>query len=466
MVASNGGLLANVCDKLSETYQSSVIGLKLGQERLVVGLGYDDVKEILCNEAFQARPDNFFIRLRTLGTRLGITCTDGAFWNEQRNFVTRHLRHVGYGRQAMHAQIQTELHELLDVLDNRMEQPIWPGSILSFSVINVLWTFVTGSRVPREDDRLHRLLQLLQERSKAFDMSGGMLNQLPWLRFIAPEWSGYNLVRRFNKQLFEFFTPTIEQHEQTFTEDKAGDDLIYAYIKEIREHKDVSDTNFTDVQLTMIILDIFIAGGQTTNTTLDLAFMMMLVRPDVQEKVHEELDNHLEMNTMPHYDDRHKLPYVEAFLLEVNRFFSIAPLNGPRRAITDCTLGGYRVPKNTTVLMGLRNIHMDPEHWGDPEVFRPERFLNEDRQIVNTERVLPFGQGKRRCLGETLARSCLFTFFVGVMNRFCLIKPDDGSEGSDMAPSLTLKPGITLSAKPYNVVFQPRKRAEGNLRKE
>uniref|UniRef100_A0A6E8VMM6 Cytochrome P450 n=1 Tax=Anopheles coluzzii TaxID=1518534 RepID=A0A6E8VMM6_ANOCL len=469
MASQHGGLLANVFDKLSESYQSSVIGLKLGRERVVVGLGYAEVKDILCNEAFQGRPDNFFIRLRTLGTRLGITCTDGSFWNEQRSFVTRHLRQVGYGRQAMHEQIQTELTELLDVLDTRAEQPLWPGSILALSVINVLWTIVTGSRVAREDDRLQRLLELLQERSKVFDMAGGTLNQLPWLRFIAPEWSGYNLVCRFNKQLTKFFYPTIEEHKGDFTEDRAVDDLIYAYIKEIRDREGTSNngSNFTEVQLTMIILDIFIAGGQTTSATLDLALMMMIVHPEVQDKVHREIDSQLEPNAIPHYDDRLKMPYVEAFLLEVQRYFSIAPVNGPRRAVVDCTLGGYRVPKDTTVLMGLRNVHMDPEHWGDPEVFRPERFLDEQRQIVNTERLLPFGQGKRRCLGETLARSCLFTFFVGVMKRFCLVGTDEASEdGTSMAPSLTLKPGITLSAKPYHVVFQPRRNQKGRLQEE
>ncbi|XP_053674512.1 probable cytochrome P450 305a1 [Anopheles nili] len=458
MAAQNGGLLINVCDKLAESYRSSVIGLKLGRERVVVGLGYEDVKEILTNDAFQGRPDNFFIRLRTMGTRLGITCTDGPFWSEQRGFVSRHLRQVGYGRQEMHAQIQTELSELVDVLQSHGSQPLWPGSILAISVINVLWTFVTGARVPREDDRLQRLLQLLRERSTVFDMSGGTLNQLPWLRFIAPEWSGYNLVRRFNAELNKFFTPTIEEHHASYTEEKANDDLIYSYIKEMRERKDTPETNFTDLQLTMIILDIFIAGGQTTSTTLDLAFMMMIFRPDVQHKVHEEIDTQLALEAVPHYDDRLKLPYVEAFLLEIQRFFSIAPLNGPRRTVTDCTLGGYRVPKDTTVLMGLRNVHMDPEHWGDPEVFRPERFLDADRQIVNTERMVPFGMGKRRCLGETLARFCLFTFFVGVMKRFCLVRPE--KDADDMAPSMTLKPGITLSAKPYNVVFQPRKTAE------
>ncbi|XP_049540756.1 probable cytochrome P450 305a1 [Anopheles darlingi] len=461
MVSQNGGQLINVFDKLSETYRSSVIGLKLGRERVVVGLAYEDVKAVLGNEEFQGRPDNFFIRLRTMGTRLGITCTDGAFWSEQRSFVTRHLRQVGYGRQAMHLQIQSELNELLDILGSRSEEPIWPGSLLAVSVINVLWTFVTGARVAREDDRLERLLRLLQDRSKAFDMSGGTLNQLPWLRFVAPEWSGYNLLVRFNKQLSEFFTPTIEEHHRNFSDERATDDLIYAYIKEMRDQSNSepdSSTNFTDLQMTMIILDIFIAGGQTTSSTLDLAFMMMIVRPDVQRLVHAEIDHQLAPDQEPHYEDRGKLPYVEAFLLEVQRFFSIAPVNGPRRALKDCTLGGYRVPKDTTVLMGLRNVHMDPEHWGDPELFRPERFLDADRNIVNTERVMAFGLGKRRCLGENLARSCLFTFFVGVMKRFCLCKPrgNDEDDDDEMAPSMTLKPGITLSPKPYNVVFQPR----------
>ncbi|XP_058066124.1 probable cytochrome P450 305a1 [Anopheles bellator] len=459
MTAQNGGLLINVFNQLSDRYRSSVIGLKLGQERFVVGLAYEDVKEILSSDVFLGRPDNFFLRLRTMGTRLGVTCTDGTFWNEQRSFVTRYLRRAGYGQEAMHVQIQAELAELLSVLGNRSGEPLWPSSILSISVINVLWTFVTGERVPREDDRLVRLLNLLQERSKAFDMAGGTLNQLPWIRFLAPDWSGYNLLRRFNVELNEFFATTITQHHRNFSEEKATDDLIYAYIKEMRDRRDDPEsTSFSNLQLTMVILDMFIAGGQTTSSTLDLAFMMMILRPDVQQLVHEEIDTQLAPEASPHYGDRTKVPYVEAVLLEVQRFFSIVSLDGPRRTLEDCTLGGYRIPKDTTVLMGLRNVHMDPGHWGDPEVFRPERFLDGQRNIVNTERLMPFGLGKRRCLGETLARSCLFTFFVGVMRQFCLCR-DPQAEGDEMAPSMVLKPGITLSPKPYHVVFQPRSTA-------
>uniref|UniRef100_A0A8W7PWE0 Cytochrome P450 n=1 Tax=Anopheles coluzzii TaxID=1518534 RepID=A0A8W7PWE0_ANOCL len=307
MASQHGGLLANVFDKLSESYQSSVIGLKLGRERVVVGLGYDEVKGHSLQRAFQGPP----------------------------------------------------------------------------------WLPIVGNT--------------------------------PYIRKLARQYGGQHKV-------FELLG-------KTYRSDVIG-------LKLGRENMAVA-LNYP----------------ATTSATLDLALMMMIVHPDVQDKVHREIDSQLEPNAIPHYDDRLKLPYVEAFLLEVQRFFSIVPVNGPRRAVADCTLGGYRVPKDTTVLMGLRNVHMDPDHWGDPEVFRPERFLNEQRQIVNTERLLPFGQGKRRCLGETLARSCLFTFFVGVMKRFCLVGTDEASEdGTSMAPSLTLKPGITLSAKPYHVVFQPRKR--------
>uniref|UniRef100_A0A182UIL2 Cytochrome P450 n=1 Tax=Anopheles melas TaxID=34690 RepID=A0A182UIL2_9DIPT len=448
-----------VFELLGKTYRSDVIGLKLGREYVVVALNYPAVNEVHRNDVFTGRPDNFFIRLRTMGTRLGVTCTDGAFWAEHRNFVTRHLRQIGYGRQPMQVQIQNELNELTDVIRERHQQPIWPGSILSISVINVLWTFVTGTRIPREDDRLQRLLRLLQDRSKAFDMSGGVLCQLPWLRFIAPEWSGYNLLRRFNLELNEFFAPTIAAHHANFSEDKANDDLIYGYIKEMRDRKDDPQSTFTDLQLTMIILDIFIAGGQTTSTTLDLALMMMLVRPDIQARVRQEIDTTLRSDELPQQTDRSQLPYTDAFLLEVQRFFHIVPVSGPRRTLADCSLGGYRVPKDTTVLIGLRTVHMDRDYWGDPEVFRPERFLESERDTagkphLHTDRLMFFGIGKRRCLGEVLARACLFTFFVGVMQKFELLKPEGGNR--EMEPSIVLRPGITLSPKPYEVVFRPR----------
>lgn len=250
--------------------------------------------------------------------RLGITCTDGEFWSEQRSFVMKHLRLAGYGRQPMEIQIQNELNELIDVIDEKNGDAFWPGSLIPPSVINVLWTFTAGEKISRTDGRLTRLLNLMQQRSKAFDMSGGWLNSMPFLRFIAPEMTSYNLIKRFNIELCEFFSSIIEAHKVDFTQEKSADDLIFAYINEMKL-REGSPSNFTDLQLTMIILDMFIAGSQTTSITLDLALMMMVIRPDIQAKVQSEIDQVLGEAQLPSLSDKSKLSYIEAVLLEVGR---------------------------------------------------------------------------------------------------------------------------------------------------
>lgn len=274
----------------------------------------------------------------------------------------------------MEIQIQNELNELLDVIDMTNEQPIWPGTFLPPSVINVLWTFTAGERIPRNDERLNRLLNLLNLRSKAFDMSGGVLNQMAWLRHIAPEKTGYNLIKRFNQELYELFMTSINSHKADYNDAKATDDLIYAYIKAMQDNKTKS-VNFTDAQLTMIILDIFIAGSQTTAITLDLALRTMALYPNIQRRIQKELDSYYEEGQTPSVLEKSKFRFIEATIMEVQRFFHITPITGPRRVLKETVLGGYTIPKNTTVLIHLRSVHMDKDHWGDPEVFFNSTFL-------------------------------------------------------------------------------------------
>lgn len=364
--------------------------------------------------------------------------------------MVKNLRNVGYGRERMEKEIQDQLSELVDVIGELKGSPVWPGSILPPSVINILWAFTTGTRISRSDDRLQRLLGLLQKRSKAFDMSGGVLSQMPWMRFIAPEKTGYNLLRRFNQELYELFMDTIKTHQKNYSEENAENDLIYAYIREMKLRENDKDSTFTELQLVMVILDIFIAGSQTTSITIDLALMMIATRKDIHTKMFEEITRVIGREKQPNISYRQRMPYTEAFLLEVQRFFHIVPVSGPRRALRDTTLGKYRIPKNTTILMGLRTVHMDSDYWTDPEVFRPERFLDNAQNICKADHFMPFGQGRRRCLGDMLARACMFTFLVGIIQKFEIVVLEKDQ------PSMTLLPGITLSPKPYKVSFRAR----------
>ncbi len=97
----------------------------------------------------------------------------------------------------------------------------------------------------------------------------------------------------------------------------------------------------------------------------------------------------------PSMKDKVNMPYTEACLLEIQRMADIIPLNAPRFTTEDIQLSGdHFIPKGHTVLFLFHAVHRDPNVWGDPYVFRPERFLDEDGKVFGRDRVMPFSLGK------------------------------------------------------------------------
>ena len=80
-------------------------------------------------------------------------------------------------------------------------------------------------------------------------------------------------------------------------------------------------------------------------------------------------------------------------------------------------VNGQVIPAGTLVTPIMAEI-MKGEYWGDGQVFRPERFLDEAGRVIKDERLIPFSIGKRQCLGETLAKTELFLFFTALVQQF------------------------------------------------
>lgn len=119
----------------------------------------------------------------------------------------------------------------------------------------------------------------------------------------------------------------------------------------------------------------------------------MLHNRRVQDNVRAELDRTIGPNRLPCLDDRNRLPYTEAVICEIQRIANVAPVGIVHRCTADVMLGKYAIPKNTMALVSLYSLHMDADYWGDPHVFRPERFLDDSGQLVKHECFLPFGLG-------------------------------------------------------------------------
>ena len=150
-------------------------------------------------------------------------------------------------------------------------------------------------------------------------------------------------------------------------------------------------------------------------------------------------------------DLRLQLPYTEAVLEEVLRIGNIVPgalLHSNKKSVV---IGGYVLPPGTAINSSMNSFLMDPETFPEPDKFIPERYLDNNGKFSPHPNIIPFGVGKRRCLGESLAKTELFIFFVGLMQKFEI----QLSNKTDVL-STKYRPGITLTPYPFKVRFLTR----------
>jgi len=132
----------------------------------------------------------------------------------------------------------------------------------------------------------------------------------------------------------------------------------------------------------------------------------------------------------------------------------VFPLSLPHRALTDTEVAGYFVKAKSTVIVNLRSAHMDPKEWPEPEVFRPERFIDQSGALFGRERVIPFSLGKRSCLGELLARQELFLLFSTLVQRFHILPPEGQDKiecGENLQATLNPAPPCEARLVPRNM---------------
>nr|XP_054760861.1 vitamin D 25-hydroxylase-like [Lytechinus pictus] len=172
----------------------------------------------------------------------------------------------------------------------------------------------------------------------------------------------------------------------------------------------------------------------------------------ISNQIVAEINSVVGSSATPRYEDRKLMPYTEATLMEVLRYRPIAPGGVPHRATSDLKVKGYDILAGDNLMMNILYIHHIPEIWGDPEVFRPERFLSEDgKAVVKHDAYMPFGAGRRVCLGEQLAKMEMFLFFTNVLQRFRITLPPGVKPNYDYGHRVT-----TLLPKAYEVILEER----------
>ncbi|XP_034722668.1 cytochrome P450 2G1 [Etheostoma cragini] len=435
--------------KLSETY-GPVMTLYLGWQRTVVLVGYDAVKEALVDQAddFTGRGPLPFLVKVTKGYGLGIS--NGERWRQLRRFTLTTLRDFGMGRKGMEEWIQEESKHLRLRIDTFNGKPFDPTFLLSRTVSNVICCLVFGQRFSYEDKKFLHILNIVSEVVNFISSPmGQMYNTFPWLMEHLP--GHHHTVFKKIEEMKDFVRMKIQEHKETL-DPSSPRDFIDSFLIRINQEKDIPTTEFHLDNLVPTVLNLFMAGTETTSSTIRYGLSVLIKYPNIQEKIQREIDSVIGPGCCPSMENRKSLPFTDAVIHEIQRFLDIVPLSLPHYTLQDISFRGYTIPKDTVIIPLLHSVLKDEKEWATPWSFNPQHFLDQNDNFKKNPAFLPFAAGKRACVGESLARMELFIFLVSLLQNFTF----SCTEGPD---SINLIPEYSRFAnvpRRYQIIATPR----------
>jgi cytochrome P450 len=155
-------------------------------------------------------------------------------------------------------------------------------------------------------------------------------------------------------------------------------------------------------QLMDEMFGIVTAGHETSSITLALMFKALAENPEVEARLHAELDTVLNGRT-PTVADLPHLPYLGQVVNETMRRYPAAYL-ATRESIAEDDVLGYKIPAKSMLILNIYGLHHQYDYWQEPLAFNPDRFSAENTPHINKFAFIPFGEGPRKCIGEPLAR--------------------------------------------------------------
>ncbi|CAK9798149.1 Probable cytochrome P450 303a1 [Anthophora quadrimaculata] len=356
-----------------------------------------------------------------------------------------------YGKQLRASDMYVNANEYMEIKKlarSNLGMVIPMHDAFGVTVLNTLWRMMAGKRFNIDDKELTYFQRILTKLLREIDMIGAPFGHFPILRFIAPEMSGYKSFLEIHQQLWKFLKEELDNHKRTFISGSPRD-LMDVYLT-VLNSENYSST-FSESQLLAICMDLFMAGSETTSKALGFCFLYLVLFPNVQKKAHEEIDRVIGRNRPPNLEDRTRMTYMNAIVLESLRMFMGRTLNVPHRALKDTTILNYKIPKDTMLIVNFNRIIMD-DSWGDPEVFRPERFIDESGNLISPNTYFPFSIGRHRCMGENLARSNIFIITTALLQAFTF----SPVPGEKKPSSQDFVDGVTAGPKPFRVMVSLR----------
>ncbi|KAF6133887.1 hypothetical protein GIB67_040651 [Kingdonia uniflora] len=427
-----------------------LISLQLGSQLLVVGSTPAAATEILKTHdrilASRLVPHSTHVKqpeFNKFSVVWASECNDE--WRNLRTLCRNELFSV----KAIESQAtlkENKVRELVKLLRTKEGKVVKIGELVFITLLNTLSTlFFSKDFTSLEDDGFGGGMKETIRRL----MEIGSTPNLDDYYSILSGWDLQGLHKNFMecvKRLFASWDVIIKEKRES----KKGNFMNHGDLLDV-----LLSNGFNNDQINYLLLDLFIAGTDTSTSTIEWLMTELIRNREIMGKISEEIVNEINGDTVRQSEVSH-LSYLNACVKETLRLHCPIPII-PHHATETCDLMGYTIPKGTPVWVNIWAITRDPTSWENPLTFDPNRFLNSDLDFHgNYFEYLPFGSGRRMCPGVPFATKTIPLVIASLIYWF------DWSLPLDMCPTkldMNEKFGITLQKEqPLLLVPKVRKR--------
>ncbi|KAI3460194.1 hypothetical protein Pfo_016857 [Paulownia fortunei] len=330
-------------------------------------------------------------------------CKDQMF-SLQRLDASQGLRREKLTRLRDYVQECCDSCRVLDIADAAFTTSL---NLISASVFSMDFAQFSSDSSQELKGIVHGMMQVVGTPNLA--------DYFPFLKSIDPQGVKRKSASYVGKMI-RIFNDIIDQRLHGASMDsESKNDLLEALLEISRKN----ESELTRNDIIHLLLDLFVAGIDTTAATVEWAMAELIRNPKKMAKARNELETVIGQKGEVEESDISRLPFLQAVLKETFRLHPAGPLLVPHKAEADTEINGYILPRNAQILVNIWAIGRDSSIWSNPDSFEPERFLDSKIDIRGQDfELIPFGSGRRICPGMPLAYRMVHLMVASLIQNF------------------------------------------------
>lgn len=415
-------ILNNPLEFLNEQYpnNSEMARFKAGPID-VYSIGEPElVRKILTDKSIEKVELNRKLFFPVIGN--GLLASEGELWRKQRKSISHLFRPKRLGNYQ--ALMRDPVKEFVSGLTDTNPTNLTEGATLV--TIQILVRSIFGLENNFSVGDLEKHLEILANQ---FVKRVSSIVQYPlWLPT-----PNNRIMNKSTVEVLRIVKNLIDSHDQLSLEDSQN-----TLIQALRSAEDEHGNKMSEQQIFDEVATFFLAGHEATSTTLQWAVYNLSKHKDKQENLHLELAENLD-DEIPKKDSLENLTYLKAVIDETLRLFPTCYVQTRQVSSDNFYLNGFKLKKGSIIVVPVYAMHRNPNWYPEPEEFQPERWLNGSTDGLQKLAFMPFGGGKRVCIGEHFSRYELMTLLASIYRNKRSSIPE-GHTQPGIFPAVTLRP--------------------------